>query len=362
MEDVGLIMPTAMLDPEFWKNKRVLLTGHSGFKGAWLGLWLERLGAIVTGVSLPPDTRPNLFELSKLEQKLHSHFCDIRDYDNFRKIVQKSDPEIIFHLAAQPLVLASYESPLDTFSTNVMGTTNLLEISRALPNVKAIVVVTTDKVYKNTENGLLFKEDDPLGGLDPYSSSKAAVEMVVSSYRHSFFQSRNIKVSTARAGNVIGGGDWSKNRILPDAISAWKNGDVLLVRNPNAVRPWQHVLEPIFGYLMLAQKSFDNKFAGEAFNFGPNPDGAVPVYDLIFIAQAAMGYGEVEFSKSRPVLHEANNLMLDNGKSSKILGISPVMNLKISIDKTISWHKEYWLGRDVYDLCNSEISEYMELL
>ncbi len=354
-------MPSSKLDFGFWKNKRVLLTGHTGFKGAWLGLWLEKLGAKTTGISLPPNTAPNLYDLARLDLKLDSHFCDIRDYKNFSNVVRDSDPEVIFHLAAQPLVLASYQNPLETFSTNVMGTANLLEIVRDLPSLKAVIVVTTDKVYKNSEDARPFKESDPLGGLDPYSASKSAAEMIVSSYQNSFFQPRKVNISTARAGNVIGGGDWSENRIIPDAISAWQKNKILAIRNPEAIRPWQHVLEPLFGYLILAQHSWGDKFVGGEFNFGPNIDGASSVRELIQMASEAMGYGDVEFGGSNHNLHEAKNLMLDNSKSKAVLGVYPVMNLSESIEMTISWYKHYLVGRDAGELCDAEIDQYMSL-
>ena len=240
-----------------------------------------------------------------------------------------------------------------------MGTANLLEIARELPRVKVVIVVTTDKVYKNSEDGRPFKEDDPLGGLDPYSASKSAAEMIVSSYRNSFFQSKNINLSTARAGNVIGGGDWSENRIIPDAIRAWQNNKTLAIRNPEAVRPWQHVLEPLFGYLILAQRSWESGFEAGEFNFGPNTDGASSVRQLIQNAREIMGYGDIEFRDGNHELYEAKNLMLDNSKSKKVLGVNPVMNLSESINKTINWYKNYWAEKDVSQLCNAEINEYM---
>jgi CDP-glucose 4,6-dehydratase len=361
MEKVGITMSSSKLDCGFWKNKRVLLTGHTGFKGAWLGLWLEKLGAKTTGISLPPNTAPNLYDLARLDSKLDSNFCDIRDYRNFSNVVRDSDPEIIFHLAAQPLVLASYQNPLETFSTNVMGTANLLEIARGLPSLKVVIAVTTDKVYKNSEDGRPFKESDPLGGLDPYSASKSAAEMIISSYQHSFFQPKKVNLSAARAGNVIGGGDWSENRIIPDAISSWQKNKTLVIRNPEAIRPWQHVLEPLFGYLILAQHSWGNEFSGGEFNFGPNIDGASSVRELIQIAREAMGYGDVEFGRGNHNLHEAKNLMLDNSKSKAILGVYPAMNLSESIEMTISWYKNYLAGKDAGELCNAEIDKYLSL-
>ena len=250
--DVSLRLP----ESDFWQGKRVLVTGHSGFKGAWLCLWLHRLGADVTGVSLPPATQPNLFTLAEVGAGMQSHWQDVREGEPLAAIFRTSQPEVVFHLAAQALVRPGYRDPLGTFSTNITGTLNVLEAARALAGVRAIVAVTTDKVYRNTGNAAPFLESDPLGGHDPYSASKAAAEMLVASYRESFFRQRGVGLSAARAGNVIGGGDWSEDRLIPDAVRAWAAGGALPVRRPEATRPWQHVLEPLAGYLRLAEALF----------------------------------------------------------------------------------------------------------
>ncbi len=248
MENLG----GSMLAPDFWYDKRVLITGHTGFKGGWLTLWLQSLGAEICGIGLPPDTTPSLFELADVSAGITHHIQDIRDAARIDKIVQDFDPEIVFHLAAQPLVRASYSDPPTSFDINVMGTVNVLEALRHCASVKSIVVITTDKVYENLETGQSFKESDPLGGHDPYSASKAATEIVVQCYRKSFFDGAGVALASARAGNVIGGGDWSADRLIPDAIRAWSTGKTLEIRSPASVRPWQHVLEPLHGYIVLA--------------------------------------------------------------------------------------------------------------
>jgi CDP-glucose 4,6-dehydratase len=236
----------------FWRGKRVLVTGHTGFKGGWLTLWLSRMGADITGLSLPPSTKPSLFDLAKIGAHCHSHELDIRDYAAVEAVVREAKPEIIFHLAAQPLVRASYRDPLETFSTNVMGTANVLNALRLEGSARVIVAITTDKVYQNKEWPFPYREDDVLGGHDPYSASKAASELVIASYSASYLAEKGMAVASARAGNVIGGGDWSEDRLIPDAVRAWQSGATLDIRRPNATRPWQHVLEPLSGYLVLA--------------------------------------------------------------------------------------------------------------
>ena len=253
----------------FWRGKSVLITGHTGFKGAWLTLWLAQLGARVTGVALPPATSPNLFTEAKVEALCDSHVCDVRDAAAFLDRIKASRPEIVFHLAAQPLVRASYREPLATFETNAMGTAYLLDAVRQIDSVRVVVIVTTDKVYRNVETLQPYREDDPLGGRDPYSASKAASEIIAASYRASFLAVRNVAVATARSGNVIGGGDWSDDRLIPDAIRAWDAGRALVIRHPEAVRPWQHVLEPLAGYMILASKLWERPSLADAYNFGP---------------------------------------------------------------------------------------------
>ena len=239
---------------DFFRGRRVLITGHTGFKGSWLTFWLARLGADITGISLAPVKDPNLFSLADIESLCDHHICDIRDLEGVTSIIHKVQPEIVFHLAAQPLVRASYREPVDTFSTNIMGSVNLLDALRHVECVKSIVMVTTDKVYHNQEQLYPYTEEDRLGGVDPYSASKAASELVIASYRESYLINKGVAVSTARAGNVVGGGDWSEDRLIPDAVNAWQGNDILEIRRPDAIRPWQHVLEPLFGYMQLATK------------------------------------------------------------------------------------------------------------
>ena len=266
---------------DFWRGKRVLLTGHTGFKGSWLALWLKRLGAKVTGIAIEPNTSPSLFELGDIQEGMISHYCDIRNLTKLQILIESVQPEIVFHLAAQPLVRASYKDPLDTFSTNIIGTANILDSLRKVESCKVAVMVTTDKVYRNKEWLYPYRESDALGGYDPYSASKAASEIVISSYRDSFLAQQGLAVGSARAGNVIGGGDWSQDRLIPDAVRAWQAGVALEIRNPKATRPWQHVLEPLAGYLTLAYKLWNQPELVGAYNFGPQPHEVASVRTVI---------------------------------------------------------------------------------
>ena len=308
----NLEMNSAHPDCDFWRGKRVLITGHTGFKGGWLAIWLNRLGAKVIGIGLQPSSNPNLFNLASIHNLCISHICDIRDAERLSRLIEHAQPEIVFHLAAQPLVRESYRLPLETFSTNVMGTAHVLDTLRGLKCVLAAVMVTTDKVYRNNEWSWAYREDDILGGYDPYSSSKAASEIVISSYRDAFLTEQGVAVASARAGNVIGGGDWSADRLIPDAVRAWQSGKPLTIRHPNAVRPWQHVLEPLAGYLALAmamvsEKQFkDNNFCS-AFNFGPATEAAT-VKDAVELAQRAYGSGIVHIDDQIAGPHEAGIL------------------------------------------------------
>lgn len=347
-----------MEDSAFWKGKRVLVTGHSGFKGGWLVVWLKRLGAQVTGISLPPITEPNLFSLARIDSVCNSHFCDIRKFDQFQELVWAADPEIIFHLAAQPLVRLSYCEPRETFQTNVMGSANLLEIVRQGGAVRTVVMITTDKVYRNNEWLWPYREKDELGGQDPYSAGKAASELIISSYRDSYFDERKVGVASARAGNVIGGGDWSSDRLFPDAMRAWQTGRTLEVRRPNAIRPWQHVLEPLWGYLRLAEKLWgDPKFAG-AYNFGPPVGSEATVREVVEMARGMFDPADVRYACQDKGPHEANSLRLDPTKALLTLGVAPRWSLQKSIERTVDWYLHQKSGTDAELLCQQEIDAF----
>ncbi len=349
---------THVPNTEFWSNKRVLVTGHTGFKGGWLVLWLLRLGAKVSGISLPPQTQPSLFDLTYLAQQCDSHFADIRNPEELAKLVQAVRPEIIFHLAAQPLVRASYREPLATFSSNVMGTAHLLEALRFTPSTQVALMITTDKVYRNQEWAYPYREDDPLGGHDPYSSSKAASELVISCYRDSFLRAQGIAVASARAGNVIGGGDWSEDRLIPDAVRAWQSKKVLSIRSPQAIRPWQHVLEPLAGYLSLAEKLWQSPTLAGAYNFGPNSHETATVQAVIELARTNYGSGDVSYARFSDNLHEANCLALETSHTRCTLGITPRWNLAHAIQNTMSWYRQQSSGESAWSLCESQISDY----
>jgi len=351
-------MKNAYPDSNFWYNKRVLLTGHTGFKGSWLALWLHRLGAQVTGISLPPVTSPSLFDLAKIYELSDSHFCDIRDSESLVKLVCSAQPEIVFHLAAQPLVRYSYLKPIDTFSTNVMGTVHVLDALRGLESLKAVVMVTTDKVYRNNEWHWPYREDDVLGGQDPYSASKAASEIVIASYRDSFLAKHDVVVASARAGNVIGGGDWSANRLIPDAVRSWQKGEALKIRRPNAIRPWQHVLEPLAGYLILAEQLYTNVSLAGAYNFGPPSHEASTVREVIQLAQTAYKSGSVIYGDGTEGPHEAGWLALDIAKAQQKIGFEPRLSLCNAIEQTIMWYRSQYSGFDARKLCENDIDVY----
>ncbi len=347
-----------------WKGKRVFLTGHTGFKGAWLSIWLDALGAKVTGYALKPPTKPSLFELGRLDKRIKSHIGDIRDAAKLKKVLLAAKPQIVIHMAAQPLVRESYRNPADTYATNVMGVVNLLEAVRACPSVKAVVNVTTDKCYENKEHARAFREDEPMGGYDPYSSSKGCSELVTSAYRNSFFNPADYKkhgvaLATARAGNVVGGGDWAADRLIPDLILAALKGKKVLIRNPRAIRPWQHVLEPLSGYLLLAEKLYTHgaKY-GQAWNFGPDAGDAKDVKWIVkrmFSAwPEAPGY---VIDKGRHP-HEAHYLKLDSAKARRELAWRPRWHIGTAIDKIIDWTRAYSAKEDMHAVCLKQIMEY----
>lgn len=348
----------------FWQGRRVFLTGHTGFKGGWLTLWLEKLGANVMGYALPPAYKPNLFEAAGIASKTKSVLGDIRDLSAMRQALAGHAPEIVIHLAAQSLVRLSYQDPTGTYATNVLGTANLLEAVRSCDSVRAVVVVTTDKCYENKEWIWAYRENDALGGHDPYSNSKACAELVVSSYRDSFFHpakyaGHRVAVATARAGNVIGGGDWSTDRLIPDIVRAFASGEMLKIRNPAAVRPWQHVLEPLRGYLMLAQNLYEHGagFSG-AWNFGPQYADARPVGWIVESMAEAWGpSARWELDRGEHP-HEARVLKLDWTKASLELGWQPRLNLAQALEITLGWYKDVLAGKDARGKCEEQIAAY----
>jgi len=346
-----------------YKGKRVLITGHTGFKGSWLALWLEQMGADVIGYSLEAPTRPNHFEL--LDINMVSIIGDIRDSKKLESIFQEYRPEIVFHLAAQPLVRLSYKEPVETFETNVMGTINVYEACRNAKSVRAIVNVTSDKCYENKEWIWGYKETDPMGGYDPYSASKGASELVTSSYRNSFFNNEkygkdhNVLLASCRAGNVIGGGDWAEDRLIPDMMKAVSLGNKVHIRNPNATRPWQHVLEPLGGYLMIGQKLLEGKVAfADGWNFGPSDENSITVYDVVKNVQKSWNLIDYVIDDGNHV-HEANLLKLDCSKAHFRLQWYPVWNTEKTFEKTVEWYKNFYSSGKVISL--EQLHEYSSL-
>lgn len=356
MENVVTTIGTTPLS--FWRGKRVLLTGHTGFKGCWLALWLTRLGARVTGIALPPSTMPSLYELTGIDGKVESYLCDIRDAKQTASIIRQSRPEVVFHLAAQALVRAGYSDPLNTYSSNLMGTVHVLDALRNLEGVKVAVMITTDKVYRPTISAYPYRETDPLGGYDPYSASKAASEIVIDSYRSAFLQRQGIAVASARAGNVIGGGDWSEDRLIPDAVRAWQSNIPLEIRRPDAVRPWQHVLEPLSGYLRLAEQLWLGRALAGAYNFGPAPHEAATVRHVIQMAQAAYGQGHLRFGDGTHGPHEAGWLALETSTARQTLGHMPVWSLQMAVQYTMQWYRKQREGQDAKALCIADIDTF----
>lgn len=354
----GLVNP----DASFWKDKKVLVTGHTGFKGAWLVLWLRRLGAQVSGLALAPDTNPSLFELLQ-DTDTPSEIVDIRDAAAVTRAVKAAEPEIIFHLAAQSLVRPSYAAPADTYATNVMGLVYLLEAARTAGRARAIVNVTSDKCYENREWVWAYRENDALGGHDPYSSSKACAEIVTSAYRRSFFRGNGDNIATAlasaRAGNVIGGGDWAADRILPDCVRAFSAGKPVTVRNPGSTRPWQHVLEPLCGYIVLAEKlhAHGGDFA-EAWNFGPAESDAASVSRVVEMVIRLWGDGASWLTENTPQAHEAGALKVDASKARARLRWHPRLTLDQALDWTVTWYKQQAGGGNAKSLSLAQIENY----
>lgn len=363
MESINKIV----IDNNFWKNRRVFITGHTGFKGSWLCLWLTSLGAKVTGYALDPPTRPSLYNLCKIDGLVNSVIADIRDSKTLTKTMLSAKPQIVIHMAAQPLVRESYKVPAETYAINVMGTVNLFESVRSCKSVRAVINVTTDKCYENKEWHWGYRENEPLGGYDPYSNSKACSEMVTSAYRNSFFnpkdyQKHGIAVASARAGNVIGGGDWAMDRLIPDCIRALLKGQKIVLRNPKAIRPWQHVLEPLSGYLLLAQKLYrDGTKYASAWNFGPEERDAKPVEWIVkSLCNKWKGNAAYTVDKGRHP-HEARYLKLDCSKAKNELGWQPRWNLERAIDSVIAWTIAYKEKNNLSKVCLKQIEEYSNL-
>lgn len=343
-----------------YKGKKILITGHTGFKGSWLSIWLEKLGAKVIGYSLEPSTNPSVFEICRLDEKVINIIGDVRDYSKLVKVFEEYKPEIVFHLAAQPLVRASYKYPRETYETNVMGTVNLLEAAKNTDSVKAVIVITTDKCYENKEWVYGYRENDPMGGYDPYSSSKGCAELAVSSYRNSFYNERRIALASARAGNVIGGGDWAEDRLIPDFVRSISQNKAIAIRNPLASRPWQYVLEPLSGYLWLGALMLKNKEKyNSAWNFGPKDTDILSVKEILNIAIKSWGKGMLEVDESHNY-HEANLLKLDISKAKSYLKWSPVYDVNKAVDNTINWYKIYYENKDenMYEYTLKQIHEY----
>ena len=353
-----------MVDPDFWRGKRVLLTGHTGFKGSWLSLWLQSLGAEIQGLALEPPTTPDLFAEARVGEGMASTIGDIRDYETVRAVMESFRPEIVIHMAAQPLVRLSYSEPVATYATNVMGTVHVLEAARHAGSVRAIVNVTTDKCYENKEWVWGYREDEPMGGHDPYSNSKGCSELVTSAYRRSFLGAQGIGLASARAGNVLGGGDWATDRLVPDILRAFEKGQPVVIRNPHATRPWQHVLEPLSGYLLLAQRlcgDSADQFA-EGWNFGPHEEDARPVQWIVEHMAESWGNGASWQLDGGEHPHEANYLKLDISKAKARLGWVPNWNLATALERITAWHHAWLAGQDVQRVCLQQIAEYMQTM
>lgn len=343
---------------EFWSGKKVLLTGHTGFKGAWMALWLNQLGAKVTGVGLEPASEPSLFDELGIAALIDSYLLDIRDFVPLQSLSSEANPDIVIHMAAQALVREGYSNPLETYSTNLMGTVNILEAIRDIDSVRTAVVVTTDKVYRNNEWHFPYREDDVLGGKDPYSASKAASELVVSSYRDAFLRSKSVATASVRAGNVIGGGDWSADRLIPDAVRAWQDDGQLTLRNPGSTRPWQHVLDPLAGYLGLIEKLWEHPNLAGAYNIGPDTGSSRSVKEVIEIAHSFFCKGTIAVQDEVDSPTEAGRLALDASKARHELGFQPRWDLELAINRTMSWYQSFNEGASARDLCLRDIAAY----
>lgn len=357
MEDLGLMMQA--INAAFWKNKRVFLTGHTGFKGSWLSLWLQYLGSEVHGLALTPPTSPALFDEATVGVGMYSVIGDIRDYKTVLSAISKCRPDIVIHMAAQPLVRYSYQAPVETYQTNVMGTVHVLEAARQVGTARAIVNVTTDKCYENKEWVWGYRESETMGGRDPYSNSKSCSELITASYRHSFFKDKQIALASARAGNVIGGGDWAVDRLIPDILRAFEVNDPVVIRNPHATRPWQHVLEPLSGYLLLAERLYTEGLPyAEGWNFGPRNEDARSVQWVVERMAERWGRGATWRLDDGKHPHEANFLKLDISKAKVALGWEPKWGLSTAFAKTIDWHQAWLTQADMRAKCLQQIDEY----
>ncbi len=348
------------MQPSFWLNKRVFITGHTGFKGSWLTFWLQQLGAKLYGYALPPKTVPNLFELLDIAQSMEHIIGDIRDLNFLQASINNAQPEIVIHMAAQALVRHSYAYPVETYSTNVLGTVHILEAARHCNSVKVLLNVTSDKCYANKDCFWEYEEKDPMGGQDPYSSSKGCAELITNAYHHSFYKSQNIALASARAGNVIGGGDWSEDRLIPDIIHSLQTSQPLKIRYPHAIRPWQHVLEPLFGYLQLIEKCWHNseKFSA-SWNFGPDSSQAMTV---IQVANYMLQKKKHLLTKNeQSAYHEVHHLALNNTKAKLHLGWNPKLNITQALDWTNSWYEAWIEQKDLHQLTKQQINDYLSL-
>ena len=352
------------LDPAFWSGRKVLLTGHSGFKGSWAVLWLRELGAQVTGYALAPPTVPNLFELARVEESSTSVLADIRDRSALQRVMAQAQPEIVFHMAAQSLVRKSYRNPIETYEVNALGTAYLLESIRTCPSVRVAVIVTSDKCYENRESRDPYRESDPLGGHDPYASSKACAELIAAAYRASFFCAPDAAlVATARAGNVIGGGDWAEDRLIPDIARALLAGRAIEIRNPDAVRPWQHVLDPLAGYFLLAERLWARMpNSACAWNFGPDENAMKPVSWIVDHVTSRWGGGTGWKHRRDDQLHEATLLLLDSSMARKQLGWQPKLDLAGALEWTVDWYRAYGNGTDPCRTTIDQIRRYSSLM
>ena len=351
----------------FWKDRRIFITGHTGFKGGWLSLWLETLGAKVTGYSIQPSSMLNLFETARVAECISNFEGDVRDLDHLKRKMADTQPEVVFHLAAQPLVRQSYNSPVDTFAVNVMGTVNMLEAVRLTPSVRVVVIVTSDKCYENRERSWGYSETDALGGDDPYSASKGAAELVTAAYRRSFFPPKqyvehHVAVASVRAGNVIGGGDWSAGRLIPDIVQAFTKGEPVLIRSPEAMRPWQHALDALHGYMMLAERMWSDEGFADAWNFGPSDDDTKPVAWIVERMTELWGDGVRWEYDNRPAPHEATLLKLDSSKAQSQIGWTQKLNLLTALEWTVSWYKKMYEGREMREVTLKQIEQYKKLV